>query len=253
MFYLALGYFISYIPDALLAKALPSGIVPGVDTPVSGLVLLPAAALGQLLLIRAGSTVFLGTPGALYAAGIGALYAVGSIFGTPIAGAVAALSYPVLRDSLRGAASPSERMALFVCGGNQSRSAMAECIARAAMDTTRSGYLVTITSAGLKVHAPGAPMTEAAYAVLQEAGVIPPRYRSRPLTPELCRRADAIYCMTVEHCAAVLALAPDVADRTHCLAGGDLPELSATSLDDHRRTPVLIQQAVRSRLVEQFS
>jgi hypothetical protein len=48
------------------------------------------------------------------------------------------------------------------------------------------------------------------------------------------------------------ALAPDVADRTHCLAGSDIPEPSATSLDDHRHTAVLIQQAVQQRLAEQF-
>lgn len=473
MLYLAFGYFISYLPYALLAKALSSGIIPGIDRPVGGLVLLPAAALGQLVAmpiflavsgwwrfareqriagrrmvlpgrdtvlaalfmavvigtttlnftfigasilfmlllmragmlilspivdavhgrrlhvhslvalgfsllavaislgdvksyrlpamgvlslcahlaayvgrfqimsrvaktgvrevdrryfveehamaaicqvvlcavgavlgepeLRAGFTTFLATPGALYAAGIGGLYEVLFIFvsliyldvrgyawSVPasgvstllagmaasyilmaaaglappgnaqliavafIVGAVVALSYPALRDNLRGTIRPRERVVLFVCGGNQSRSAMAECIARAAMATTRSGHLVTIASAGVKVHTPGAPMTDAAHAVLQEAGVIPHRHRSRPLTAELCRGADAIYCMTVEHRAAVLALAPDVADRTHCLADSDIPEPSATSLDDHRHTVVLIQQAVRVRLAEQF-
>jgi protein-tyrosine-phosphatase len=58
---------------------------------------------------------------------------------------------------------------------------------------------------------------------------------------------------TDEHRAAVLALAPDVADRTHCLAETDIPEPSATSLDDHRRTATVLQQAVRARLAEQFS
>lgn len=40
MLYLALGYFLAYIPYALLAKALSSGIVPEVDAPIGGLVLL---------------------------------------------------------------------------------------------------------------------------------------------------------------------------------------------------------------------
>ena len=35
MFYLALGYFISYLPYALLAKALSSGIPPEVDRPMA--------------------------------------------------------------------------------------------------------------------------------------------------------------------------------------------------------------------------
>lgn len=204
VFYLALGYLISYLPYAFLAKALSSGVVPGVD-----------------------AVVFL-------------------------VGAVVALSYPVLRAHLGGTTRPRERVVLFVCGGNQSRSVMAECIARAAMATARSGHLATIASAGVKLHTPGTSMTDAAHAVLEEAGVIPHRHRPRPLTADLCRHADAIYCMTVEHRAAVLALAPDVADRTHCLAEGDIPEPSATSLDDHRRTAALIQQSVRMRLAEQF-
>ena len=312
MLHLAFGYFISYLPYALLAKALSSGIIPGVDRPVGGLVLLPAAALGQLVAMP----IFLGVSGwwrfareqriggrrmqlpgrdtvlaamfmavvigtttldvrgyawsvpasgvSTLLAGIAASYILmaGAGLAPPgnaqliavvfIVGAVVALSYPALRDNLRGVIRRRERVVLFVCGGNQSRSAVAECIARAAMATTRSGHLVTIGSAGVKVHTPGAPMTDAAHAVLQEAGVIPYRHRSRPLTADLCRGADAIYCMTVEHRAAVLALAPDVADRTHCLADSDIPEPSATSLDDHRRTAALIQQAMRMRLAEQF-
>jgi hypothetical protein len=112
VFYLALGYFISYLPYALLAKALSSGIVPGIDRPVGGPALVPAAALGLV------ATAGLAPPG--------------------------------------------------------------------------RGQLIAI------------------------------------------------------------ALAPDVADRTHRLAEGDLPEPSATSLDDHRRTAVVVQQAVRRRLAEQF-
>jgi hypothetical protein len=76
VFYLAFGYFISYLPYALLAKALSSGIIPGVDRPAGG----------QLIAV------------------------------TFIVGAVAARSYPA-------------------------PSAMAECIARVAMATTRSGHL----------------------------------------------------------------------------------------------------------------
>lgn len=59
MLYLAFGYFISYLPYALLAKALSSGIIPGVDRPVGGLVLLLAAALGQLVAMP----IFLGVSG----------------------------------------------------------------------------------------------------------------------------------------------------------------------------------------------
>lgn len=60
---LAIGYFLWYTPYAALTKALSSGLVPGLDALVSGLVLLPAAALGTL----AGISLYLaGTGGWRY-------------------------------------------------------------------------------------------------------------------------------------------------------------------------------------------
>lgn len=56
---LALGYFLTYIPFAALTKALSSGLLPGVDEEVGGLVLLPAAALGVLI----GAVLFLALNG----------------------------------------------------------------------------------------------------------------------------------------------------------------------------------------------
>src|SRR5262245_53826096 len=52
---LAVGYFLTYIPFAALTKALSSGLVPGVDERVGGLVLLPAAAVGVVI----GAALFL--------------------------------------------------------------------------------------------------------------------------------------------------------------------------------------------------
>jgi protein-tyrosine-phosphatase len=45
---LVIGYFVFYVPYSGLVKALSSGEMPGLDHSVGGLVLLPAAALGQL-------------------------------------------------------------------------------------------------------------------------------------------------------------------------------------------------------------
>jgi protein-tyrosine-phosphatase len=59
MFGLALGYFLWYTPYAGLTKSLSSGLLPGMDETVGGLVLLPAAALGTL----AGSLAFLTASG----------------------------------------------------------------------------------------------------------------------------------------------------------------------------------------------
>jgi protein-tyrosine-phosphatase len=45
---LGIGYFAWYTPYSGLAKGLSGGVLPGVDEPVGGLVLLPASALGML-------------------------------------------------------------------------------------------------------------------------------------------------------------------------------------------------------------
>lgn len=49
MFGFGLGFFAWYVPYSALAKSISSGVLPGVDEPVGGLVLLPAAVLGQLV------------------------------------------------------------------------------------------------------------------------------------------------------------------------------------------------------------
>jgi protein-tyrosine-phosphatase len=56
---LGIGYFVWYTPYSALAKSLSGGLLPGLDGPVGGLVLLPAAALGQL----AAMPVFLAASG----------------------------------------------------------------------------------------------------------------------------------------------------------------------------------------------
>src|SRR5262245_63132134 len=45
---LGIGYFLSYAPYSGLAKALSGGLLPGLDRPVGGFVLMPAMALGML-------------------------------------------------------------------------------------------------------------------------------------------------------------------------------------------------------------
>jgi protein-tyrosine-phosphatase len=49
MFALGVGYFLWYTPYSALAKAISGGMLPGMDDPIGGLVLLPAHVLGQLL------------------------------------------------------------------------------------------------------------------------------------------------------------------------------------------------------------
>jgi protein-tyrosine-phosphatase len=53
MFALGLGYFLWYTPYAALAKGTSDGLLPGVDQPIGGLVLLPAHVMGQLVAMAA--------------------------------------------------------------------------------------------------------------------------------------------------------------------------------------------------------
>lgn len=49
MGWLTCGYFVAYVPYAMLVKALASGVTPLSSQPVSGFEMLPAAVLGQLV------------------------------------------------------------------------------------------------------------------------------------------------------------------------------------------------------------
>ncbi|MDX6582616.1 MAG: hypothetical protein QOI10_1800 [Solirubrobacterales bacterium] len=59
MLWLAVGYFVTYIPFAALTKALSSGLLPGIDDEVGGLELLPMASVGVFV----GAALYLGANG----------------------------------------------------------------------------------------------------------------------------------------------------------------------------------------------
>jgi protein-tyrosine-phosphatase len=172
--------------------------------------------------------------------------------------AIVALCYPAIRGRLvhgsaaRSAGRPPPRVMLFVCGANTCRSPMAEAIAREEIALTRSAHLLHATSAGLQVSTVGGEMTRESVLALGELG-IEVRHRARALTAEMCREADVIYCMTRRHRDQVLAMAPDVADRTFCIdPRGDVGDPHDQPLAAHRRLAAEFRELVRSRLAEQL-
>jgi len=172
------------------------------------------------------------------------------------------------------------RLLLFVCGQNTARSAMAEAIARAEIaraglpptrDSSTADYStmdnkLTAYSAGLSA-SPGTAMAQPAVEALRRLGVPTLPHHSRQLTSELCRRSAAVYCMTTAQRAAVIALAPDAAERTFCLdPTGDIAEPAghgaepsadrpgqAAPAEAYLRCAQRIRQHVRTRLREHFA
>lgn len=91
------------------------------------------------------------------------------------------------------------RTILFVCSGNTCRSPMAEAIARHAIQSGRvtSHEDVFIASAGATA-IDGIPTSFETREAVRAMGI---EYdgRSKALTPEMVRRADAVFCMTRDH------------------------------------------------------
>jgi len=205
-------------------------------------------------------------------AGVAASVVLRTVFGTPppsaaqitAAGCVVlaafTLSYPAIRARTvaRGWTwhRPVRRL-LFVCGGNVSRSPMAEAIARAELASlprrAQSARWV-VHSAGLSVPDTGTLMAAAASEALQRLGVTTGPHHATPLTADLCRQSAVVYCMTEEQRAAVVALAPELRDRTFRLDPvADIPDPSGNTREAYADCAQRILQLVRSRLWEQVA
>ena len=108
---------------------------------------------------------------------------------------------------------------LFVCTGNTCRSPLAALALRSALGDEASE--VSIQSAGTSAAA-GQPASEGSRRVAEAEGLDLSGHRSRPVTPEMLRRADLVLVMSPSHRAAVLALgAPG--ERVHVVSEWPAP------------------------------
>lgn len=85
---------------------------------------------------------------------------------------------------------------LFVCTGNTCRSPMAEYLLKSLLK--KSGREdIKVSSAGLRVD--GENMSANAREALKKLGVTVRRFKPKQATSELCRKQNAIVCMTCAH------------------------------------------------------
>lgn len=144
----------------------------------------------------------------------------------------------------------ASRIVLFVCTGNTCRSPMAEALCKALAadrlgcdrdDLEERGLVVL--SAGVSAHS-GMPAAKHALEVVRLWGGSLDEHASRRTTGDLIELADHIIAMTAGHRDALLAEAPEAADRCRLLRpdGRDVDDPIGSDRETYRKTAEAIRE-----------
>jgi protein-tyrosine phosphatase len=145
-----------------------------------------------------------------------------------------------------------KRVVLFVCSGNTCRSPMAEAIARDLFDKRPlSNMPLVAMSAGTSAF-DGDGSTPEGDQALRHLGVLPRPHRSRLLTREMIREADAIFAMTRGHRASIVQMMPEAAEKVQLLqpSGRDIADPIGSGLDTYISTAEAIRAGILLRFRE---
>ncbi|WP_089936330.1 ATP-binding cassette domain-containing protein [Candidatus Entotheonella palauensis] len=151
-----------------------------------------------------------------------------------------------------------QRVYLFVCSGNRSRSPIAQTICHAEVSRLLQGVpkqsqwgRFQALSAGLSASY-GAPMSTAARTALGSLGVPPPDHVTQPVTEDLVRQADTIYCMTEAQCRELTQRFPAASAKTQRLDPvDDIADPEGGDAEAFTITAERIRDLVRWRLESQ--
>jgi len=120
----------------------------------------------------------------------------------------------------------SQRLFVFICNRNTSRSPVAAAICNAEIarrlkvaPETLNALGVSVASAGLKA-TPGDAIAIEAQQALNHLKVPIPHHHSQNLSTELVAKAELIFCMTESQRLAVLKMFPESVSKTFCLQPG---------------------------------
>ncbi|MCM3905985.1 MAG: ATP-binding cassette domain-containing protein [Pyrinomonadaceae bacterium] len=165
---------------------------------------------------------------------------------------IRAKSCHLVRPSL---ASTLQRLFVFVCSGNTSRSPMAQAICNAEI-ANRLGvplesldrFGIKAISAGLSAR-PGEPLTAEAEHALATMGMPGVEHRSGNLTHGLAQKAEVIFCMTEEQRQKLIAMFPEAASKVHCLQPfGDIDDPSGKGSTAFLELASLLHRLIGDRL-----